>query len=78
MEEEGWRERGEERGGGGGRRRQARPSWEWGSHRSRKSGTVMPFKAFSIATLFVGAGATAVACIHTVDDVKEVGAGIRR
>ncbi|XP_042380785.1 uncharacterized protein LOC121977616 isoform X2 [Zingiber officinale] len=48
------------------------------------SGASMPFKAFAIATLFVGAGSTAVrsallaAGIRTVDDMKEVGAGLRR
>ncbi|KAM0934274.1 hypothetical protein DsansV1_C32g0222311 [Dioscorea sansibarensis] len=52
--------------------------------RGSGEGAVMPFKAFSIATLFVSAGATAVAGalqasgIHTVDDMKEVGLRIRR
>ncbi|TVU14982.1 hypothetical protein EJB05_38479, partial [Eragrostis curvula] len=44
----------------------------------------MPFKAFSIASLFVGAGATAVAAgvsaagIGSVEKMKGVGASIRR
>uniref|UniRef100_A0A0E0KTJ6 Uncharacterized protein n=2 Tax=Oryza punctata TaxID=4537 RepID=A0A0E0KTJ6_ORYPU len=44
----------------------------------------MPFKAFAIATLFVGAGATAVtagvlaAGVGSVDEMKGVGASIRR
>ncbi|PKA60168.1 hypothetical protein AXF42_Ash009852 [Apostasia shenzhenica] len=48
-----------------------------------RSGAAMPFKAFGIATLFVGAGAAAsagalnAAGIHTVDDMKEVGKNIR-
>ncbi|XP_010275375.1 PREDICTED: uncharacterized protein LOC104610456 [Nelumbo nucifera] len=43
----------------------------------------MPFKAFSVASLLVGAGATAVAGflhasgIRTVEDLKEVGGSIR-
>ncbi|WOL10207.1 hypothetical protein Cni_G18961 [Canna indica] len=48
------------------------------------SGVSMPFKAFAIATLIVGAGATAVGGslratgIDSVEDMKEIGAGIRR
>ncbi|OVA03978.1 hypothetical protein BVC80_453g1 [Macleaya cordata] len=43
----------------------------------------MPFKAFSVASLFVGAGATAVAGlinaagIHKVEDLKQLGANVR-
>ncbi|XP_058104361.1 uncharacterized protein LOC131248222 [Magnolia sinica] len=46
--------------------------------------TLMPFKAFTVASLFVGAGASAVAGIlhasgiRTVEDLKEVGANTRR
>nr|XP_010919665.1 uncharacterized protein LOC105043703 [Elaeis guineensis] len=49
-----------------------------------KSGAMMPFKAFAIATVFVSGGATAAAGalhatgIRTVDDMKKVGSGIRR
>ncbi|KAG0472648.1 hypothetical protein HPP92_014063 [Vanilla planifolia] len=49
-----------------------------------RSGAAMPFKAFAIASLFVSAGAAGsvgalhAAGIHTVDDMKEVGKGIRR
>ncbi|XP_062226343.1 uncharacterized protein LOC133924703 [Phragmites australis] len=44
----------------------------------------MPFKAFAIASLFVGAGATAVAAgvlaagVGSVEEMKGVGASIRR
>ncbi|XP_020687016.2 uncharacterized protein LOC110102865 [Dendrobium catenatum] len=49
-----------------------------------RSGAAMPFKAFAISTLFVGAGAAAFAGalhasgIHTVDDMKQTGKCIRR
>ncbi|KAL5215185.1 hypothetical protein ABZP36_004337 [Zizania latifolia] len=45
---------------------------------------VMPFKAFAIATLFVGSGATAItagvlaADVGSVDDMKGMSASIRR
>ncbi|ERN00177.1 hypothetical protein AMTRI_Chr13g83280 [Amborella trichopoda] len=45
---------------------------------------LMPFKAFGIASLFVGAGASAIggllhaSGIHEVEDVKEVGKSLRR
>ncbi|KAK1262524.1 hypothetical protein QJS04_geneDACA018426 [Acorus gramineus] len=48
------------------------------------SGAAMPFKAFAVASLFVGAAATAAAGtlrgsgIHKVDDLKRVGEDIRR
>ncbi|KAL5215782.1 hypothetical protein ABZP36_007183 [Zizania latifolia] len=48
------------------------------------SAFAMPVKAFAIATLFVGAGATAVtagvvaAGVGSVDEMKGVGASIRR
>ncbi|KAF6149904.1 hypothetical protein GIB67_008625 [Kingdonia uniflora] len=44
---------------------------------------LMPFKAFSVASLFVGAGATTFLAflrasgIHKVEDLKELGANIR-
>ncbi|XP_062185649.1 uncharacterized protein LOC133889186 [Phragmites australis] len=44
----------------------------------------MPFRAFAIASLFVGAGATAVAAgvvaagVGSVEEMKGVGASIRR
>ncbi|XP_043717174.1 uncharacterized protein LOC122665163 [Telopea speciosissima] len=43
----------------------------------------MPFKAFAVASLFVGSGATAFAGflhasgIHKVEDLKKVGSSIR-
>ncbi|KAJ8625938.1 hypothetical protein MRB53_019245 [Persea americana] len=46
--------------------------------------TLMPIKAFGVASLFVGAGATAFAGflyasgIHKVDDMKEVGKSFRK
>ncbi|XP_020084974.1 uncharacterized protein LOC109707859, partial [Ananas comosus] len=49
-----------------------------------ESGAAMPFKAFAIATLFVGAAAAAAASavvasgVHSVDDMKLVGARIHR
>ncbi|XP_072987321.1 uncharacterized protein [Typha latifolia] len=51
---------------------------------SESAATAMPFKAFAIATLFVGAGAAAFPAalfatgIHTVGDMKDVGASIQR
>ncbi|THU55226.1 hypothetical protein C4D60_Mb11t04340 [Musa balbisiana] len=83
----------EEAAGGGGRR-----WWWWAAASSTQlaagiawyrrgcsgSGVTMPFKAFAIATMFVGSGATAVGGallatgIDDVDDMKEVGASVRR
>ncbi|KAJ0961911.1 hypothetical protein J5N97_029739 [Dioscorea zingiberensis] len=55
-----------------------------GSGDGAVAATVMPFKAFSIATLFVGAGAAAAGGalqatgIHSVDDMNEIGLRVRR
>lgn len=59
----------------------------WGIRAMRKGyagdGRLMPVKAFAVASLFVGAAATASVAalrasgIHTVEDMKEVGANIR-
>ncbi|KAG9452206.1 hypothetical protein H6P81_005110 [Aristolochia fimbriata] len=54
------------------------------AYRRGSGGSLMPVKAFGVASLFVGAGATALAGvvrvngIHTVDDLKGMGASIRR
>ncbi|KMS99964.1 hypothetical protein BVRB_1g018060 [Beta vulgaris subsp. vulgaris] len=59
----------------------------WGIRACKKgyvgNGSLMPLKAFSVASLFVGAAATAAfgalraSGIHTVEDLKEAGANIR-
>ncbi|KAF8688020.1 hypothetical protein HU200_042510 [Digitaria exilis] len=88
----------DERGGGGGSSAEAE-RWPWWAaasaaqaatgaawFRRGKGGSAlaMPFKAFGIASLFVGAGATAVAAgvlasgVGSVEDMKGVGASIRR
>ncbi|KAK9266148.1 hypothetical protein L1049_018970 [Liquidambar formosana] len=84
----------EENGGGGGN---SGTHWWWAlattaqlglaisSFRKGYAGDsrLMPLKAFGVASLFVGAGASATVSvlsahgIHKVEDVMEVGAGIR-
>ncbi|XP_040379036.1 uncharacterized protein LOC107304135 [Oryza brachyantha] len=83
-------------GGGRGEEAERWPWWAGASaaqvaagvawFRGGRGGTAfaMPFKAFAIATLFVGAGATAVtagvlaAGVGSVDEMKVAGASIRR
>jgi hypothetical protein len=82
--------------GGGGEEAERWPWWAGASAAQVAAGVAwfrrgrggaafaMPFKAFAIATLFVGAGATAVtagvlaAGVGSVDEMKGVGASIRR
>ncbi|XP_066349863.1 uncharacterized protein [Miscanthus floridulus] len=86
----------DDRGGGGGGQAKRWPWWAAASaaqaaagvawfRRGRGGATVaMPFKAFAIASLFVGAGATAAAAgvlaagVGSVEEMKGVGASIRR
>ncbi|MQM10665.1 hypothetical protein Taro_043566 [Colocasia esculenta] len=59
-------------------------SYRRGYPGGRVNPSLMPFKAFLVASLFVGAGATAVmgavraAGIRKVEDMKGVGASVRR
>lgn len=82
--------------GGAGKKTQAWPWWAGATAAQLTTGLVwfrrgksggdmaMPFKAFAIATLFVGAGATAVtagvsaAGVGSVEEMKDLGARIRR
>lgn len=86
----------DELGGGGGKRSKAWPWWLGASaaqitgalvwFRRGKGGSdmTMPFRAFAVASLVVGAGATAVtagvsaAGVGSVEEMKGLGARIRK
>ncbi|GMH17212.1 hypothetical protein Nepgr_019053 [Nepenthes gracilis] len=63
----------------------AQLAWAIGAYRKGYAGEsrLMPIKAFGVASLFVGSGASAAIGtfksfgIHNVEDVKEVGANVR-